>query len=364
MRSSFLLQNKIIMKIKSWYNSVAFTVLLHFTFWSAFILLPFFLRSNVDMVNAPPTRGFQHTLNVIRRSLPLTIFFNLIDIGFFYLNALVLMPRFLIRRKPLKYALITAVAVAVFTYGLYYFRLTLTGKEFVWRFPVFSFLEILFFLTVSMVYRFLSERSEYEKLAQHRENENLKTELLFLRNQISPHFMFNVINNIVALSRTQPAQVETFLIRLSELMRYMLYETQTEKVSLQKELHYLENYIHLQKLRFDEDVQVNYTNDCNDKSRLIEPMLLIPFVENAFKHGGNLNGPTVIEIAIAQKNDKIIFRVSNTFIDSPRAIKDESSGIGLQNVKRRLKLLYQNNHLLTFNISDNTYKTELILDII
>lgn len=352
------------MNTKAWYRSTGFTIAIHFTFWSAFVLLPFFLRSNVDVAGAPPAQGFQHTLNVIRKSLTLTIFFNLIDIAFFYLNALLLMPRLLSRSKPVQYIVITTICIFIFAYALYYFRLALTGKEFVWRFPVFSFLEILFFLAVSMVYRFLADRRKYDKWVQDRENENLRTELLFLRNQISPHFMFNVINNIVALSRTQPNQVETFLIRLSDLMRYMLYETKAEKVSLQKELHYLENYIHLQKLRFDEDVEIHYSEQCTDKSRLIEPMLLIPFVENAFKHGGSISGPTVITVAAKQEGNQFIFLVENTYIKNQRTLKDNSSGIGLQNVKRRLKLLYQNDHLLTFNSCGNIFKAELTLHLI
>ena len=165
---------------------------------------------------------------------------------------------------------------------------------------------------------------------------------------------FNVLNNIVALVRLKSDELEPTVLKLSSLMQYMLYETDDEKVLLISETDYLQNYIDLQKQRFGPELSLSVNFDIRENWHTIEPMLLIPFVENAFKHGNGLvNGPDII-IQLTVENNKLHFMVKNRFEESA-AIKDKTSGIGLQNVKRRLELLHPDGHELTINKENGWY---------
>ena len=173
--------------------------------------------------------------------------------------------------------------------------------------------------------------------------------------------MFNVLNSVVSLSRRKPEMVEPVVVKLSELMRYMIYETNDSIVPILKELTYLESYIDLQKIRFGDDIRIDFTHEIGPKSSSIEPMLLIPFVENAFKHGvGFIENPT-IEIELTDTAKELTFHVANKKGAVINEKKDESSGIGLANVKRRLELLYPTNHELTVTESDSDFEITLTI---
>jgi LytS/YehU family sensor histidine kinase len=203
-----------------------------------------------------------------------------------------------------------------------------------------------------------------DKLNSEKQNENLKTELSLLRSQVNPHFMFNVLNNMVALARKQSDLLEPSLIKLSSLMRYMLYETGEQKVSLLKETEYLQSYIDLQQQRFGKKLTVNVSLPPADKQYEIEPMLLIPFVENAFKHGTGLIDHPQIDISLSAQNNWLHFTVTNKYDPAATEIKDNASGIGLANVQRRLELLYSH-HKHTLNISrdSNTFAVTLKIQV-
>jgi LytS/YehU family sensor histidine kinase len=198
-----------------------------------------------------------------------------------------------------------------------------------------------------------------DKLASEKQNENLKTELSLLRSQVNPHFMFNVLNNMVALARKQSDLLEPSLIKLSSLMRYMLYETGEQKVSLEKETEYLQSYIDLQLQRFGKKLTVNVDLKTADKRYEIEPMLLIPFVENAFKHGTGLMEQAQIDISLSALNNRLFFNVKNNYDPASQEIKDDASGIGLANVQRRLELLYDHNHQLDISRNGHTFSVSL-----
>ena len=175
--------------------------------------------------------------------------------------------------------------------------------------------------------------------------------------------MFNVLNNMVALARKQSDQLEPSLIKLSSLMRYMLYDTDGEKVSLEKEIDYLQSYIDLQKQRFGKNVVIQTAFTEIDGSYNIEPMLLIPFVENAFKHGTGFMEDARIEIELRVKNSLLYFTVRNRFNIESEEVKDKTSGIGLTNVKRRLNLLYGNKQNLLISKNDGWFTTLLQLNL-
>jgi len=207
------------------------------------------------------------------------------------------------------------------------------------------------------------DRARADRIAREKQTENLKTELSLLRSQASPHFMFNVLNNMVALARKKSDLLEPSLLKFSSLMRYMLYEADEEKVLLEKEIEYLHSYIDLQQQRFGKNVQVNVDLEAVDGNYEIEPMLLIPFVENAFKHGTGMIEDAMISVQLKAEKGRINFTVQNKFAPASIEIKDKTSGIGLTNVKRRLNLLYGNKHKLAISQKDSWFNASLQLNL-
>ena len=168
------------------------------------------------------------------------------------------------------------------------------------------------------------------------------------------------MNNIAAMVRLKSDELEPTVHKLSSLMQYMLYETDEEKVILQSEIEYLQNYIDLQQQRFSEKLTLHVSLDAKETWHSIEPMLLIPFVENAFKHGTGLVQNPEIGIELKVEKDKLYFIVKNKFIRT-ETVKDKTSGIGLVNVKRRLELLYGDKHRLSINKANDLFIASLEL---
>lgn len=225
----------------------------------------------------------------------------------------------------------------------------------------FVFFPTIFFLIVSIIYRLFLDKINYEKSKSTRKAEQLTTELRFLRSQVSPHFLFNVLNNLVAMARYKSDKLEPSLLKLSGLMRYMLYESDERKVNITTEIDYLNSYIELQKLRFEDDIEILTEMDFDTSTGLsIEPMLLIPFVENAFKHGVSLVEKPFIYIRLNITGNTLNFSVRNRFSREVES-KDKDSGIGLSNVKARLKLLYKEKFTLAVDSADNIFTVDLSL---
>jgi len=287
-------------------------------------------------------------------------------LSFFYINAYFLFPKFFYPKSYGKYVLSLLFLVAgCLVLELVYFSLTGSVSFFHLRgFVLFNTFPFLFILACSTAYKMFLDRAETARQASEKETEHLKTELAFLRSQISPHFMFNVLNGMVALARKKSDLLEPSLLKLSSIMRYMLYENDEEKVSLEKELEYLQSYIDLQKQRFGKSITVTTTIQDADKQYYIEPMLLIPFVENAFKHGTGLVQDAQIHICLKAVKGILDFSVTNRFnAEESQEIKDKTSGIGLTNVYRRLKLLYKNRHSLNIKKQDGFFTVSLQLNL-
>ena len=205
------------------------------------------------------------------------------------------------------------------------------------------------------------EREQKEILA-----ERLSAELKFYRSQVSPHFLFNVLSTLISLGRKKSDLLEPSLIMLSELIRYMLYETNEKRVPISKEVEYLRSYISLQQLRFGHDnvnIETWLTVPDNEIGLTIEPMLLIPFVENAFKHGiGGIQEP-LIKIELSINNGILYFNVLNKYGENHLESKDSSSGIGLANIHSRLKLLYGGKHELEISKENSVFYSKLKLEL-
>lgn len=261
----------------------------------------------------------------------------------FYFNTQVLVPTFF---KAKRYGYFAVSHVLLFggllTFNYILFALFIGPPAHGWPGPLqFVLFPYLLVAASGVIYRLVQDKLQEERGRQERENESLKTEMALLRMQVSPHFMFNVLNNMVALARKRSTELEPSLIKLSSLMRYMLYEAEG-KVPLEKELEYLQNYIDLQRQRFAGSMAVTVEEGARDASLEIEPMLLIPFVENAFKHGGDELGEGSIRIAWKTMAGILSFSVQNSFGRQA----DKTPGIGLVNVRRRLDLLYKDRYIL------------------
>ena len=340
---------------KNLFSRKWFLVVLQVVAWLLLFSLPFLLKPNQS---PPPGKP--------EPSGGISLFYavnNLFWILFFYLNALVLILKILYRKKFPAYVLAQVLCfiamVAISWMNTLWLR---DGAHFNLRAHfLITFFFFIFMLATSTAIRMGIDRIRAEKLADERENENLKTELTLLRSQVSPHFMFNVLNNMVALARKKSDLLEPSLIKLSSLMRYMLYDVEGEKVSLEKEIEYLENYIDLQKQRISKSIHINTDFTDVDRNYEIEPMLLIPFVENAFKHGTGLVENAGIDMVLRAKNNVLQFDVRNRYRELEFEIKDKTSGIGLANVKRRLNLLYGKRHNLKVEKLDGWFNISLTI---
>lgn len=297
-------------------------------------------------------------------------YFGLINIAIFYINYLIILPKLLNKKKYLWCALSMILLVLVgglFKYGLakVFEDIVLvrgTKKEYHLSFKDYYLGALFigcFFIFLSTAFKFMVDWFVNEKVKSNLENEKLTAELAFLKSQINPHFLFNTLNNIYSLAYQHSEKTPAAILKLSEIMRYMLYESNEELVDLSKEIRYLENYIELQKLRFKNHAFVNLVITGMAQNQKIMPLVLISFVENAFKHGVATEEQNPIDIYIKIEPDKIIFKVSNKVNQSN---KDESGGIGLLNVKRRLDLFYKDHYCLKIENNSGFYAAELQLD--
>ena len=186
-------------------------------------------------------------------------------------------------------------------------------------------------------------------------------ELALLRSQINPHFLFNTLNNIYSLVYKKSEDAPEAVMKMASIMRYMLYDATTDKVLLEKEIEYLKSFIELEKLRIIHRDFVELTISGDVEGRTMAPMLLIPFVENAFKHGSrNVSNPG-IRINLSVGTNQIMFEVSNHVRKNPTIAKDQVGGIGLSNIRRRLNLLYPGKHQLEISSNEETYNVQLML---
>jgi two-component system LytT family sensor kinase len=231
--------------------------------------------------------------------------------------------------------------------------------------PPIAILPFAFVIMVSVCFRLYTDKQDRDRLIEERERIHLKTELEFLSSQISPHFMFNLLNTLVAMARKKSELLEPSLIRLSQLMRYMLYDNDAAQISLANEVEYLKNYINLQLLRFADDIKINLYLSGAFERYTIAPMLLIPFVENAFKHGiGTLEEPIIdVLLSIPEDKDELHMMVVNGIAPMGISAQEASSGIGLVNVRRRLELLYPSRHSLTVEQTKDTFTVKLQIDL-
>jgi two-component system LytT family sensor kinase len=311
--------------------------------------------------------GVSNSTITLKGLLILFLLFGAINISLFYLNFLVFIPRFLDKKKYGRYILI--LLVTVIAYGFFKYGVAVLFKPYVltrMKGEITSFASYFFstFFTsiimcfLGVVLRFSIDWFLNGRIQRDLENQRLSAELSFLKSQINPHFLFNSLNSIYSLAYQRSETTPEAILKLSEIMRYMLYESNDNKVDLEKEVHYLQNYIDLQKIRFGHKAFVEFEVSGEITKERIAPLLLISFIENAFKHGVANDPLSPIKMLLRVEDGHLDFQLENKKHTNNR---DASGGIGLSNVKRRLNLLYPNRYKLDIQDEVNSYACHLSL---
>lgn len=326
----------------------------HVLMWGFFFVFPMLFSDE----------GINYPRLAIRNWVPL--FFAMVV---FYTNFLYLVDRFLVRKKIVVFFIINICLLILCIWAIHLTRGMLLadfmGERFYPRNPLrmiwfrhgFSMLStIVISIALRVTGRWYAEESKRKKM----ENEHLKSELTYLRYQLQPHFFFNTLNNIYALVEKDPSMAQASIHQLSKLMRYLLYESGAEKVSLAKEVNFLKSYISLMALRVPKHVRIDIRLPEVQDQVQVAPLLFVSLVENAFKHGIHATLPGFIHIVLKVEKRQLIFMVENSKFPKP-ASDQSGSGIGLQNLQKRLDILYPGSHTFTSDNDENMYKTTLML---
>jgi two-component system, LytTR family, sensor kinase len=295
----------------------------------------------------------------------------------FYINYIWLIPLFLSKRKFLHYFLFTFLML-VFTYSaneLYDMRVN--KKDTVLKYSAGNinrqhqkkspryrgYNSVLFcfaILGLGTSIRVTQNWYENEKQKKEMENQKLGAELSLLKSQINPHFFFNTLNSIYSLAIIKSDKTPEAIIKLSGIMRYIIYNTERKLVPLSKEVEYIANYIELQQLRLPVQIKVVFITDLQKES-VIEPLLILPFVENAFKHATDTEKGGTILVSVTQVNNQLKLHVENPLSDNGSDDNSDTTGTWMSNTLRRLQLLYDKNFSLTTGPVNNQYVIDLIL---
>jgi len=285
----------------------------------------------------------------------------------FYLNYFFLIPKFLFSKKRWLYPLVLLLTITVvflllgilFVFsGVVHETISKTGMAVEKIIPVILINAVSLWL-LAIVSSALW--TIYNRLREA-ENEKLSAQIASLKSQINPHFLFNTLNNIYATALDTSPKAADMVDKLSEMMRYTMKDTQLDFVLLEDEINYINNFIELQKLRLDKSVKLECDIIENVPSLQIAPMLLIPFVENAFKHGVNSEQKSHIRIEIVMNKTEFQLIVTNNKVNVQRDIS-ERSGLGIENTKHRLNLIYPSKHLLVINDTEKQFIVSLYINL-
>ncbi len=272
-----------------------------------------------------------------------------------WINHFILIPYFFDKKRYVIYGLLLIASIFLVAYLEAYTKNNWSGvtKTFLFHFYTTGTGMAAFFLRRNMIIQ--RENTEKEKLQK-------EMELTYLKEQVNPHFLFNSLNSIYSLSREQSPETPDLVMQLSELMRYQLESSKNDTVLLKEELEFIENYLLLEEKRLSKRCAIEFLIDGDFLDLRIAPMLLIPFIENAVKHGAqSTNNQSSIDISTSIKNSTLQFCVVNS---KPSQVSiSHREGLGLENVRRRLKLLYPNSHELKIDDREKEYRVNLSIDL-
>ena len=299
--------------------------------------------------------------------------FGVLNVSLFYINYIFLIPELIKKRKKywlfifVFFLLIVASAIVKTTIAVLnpadMMGYQMGGKRAEYSVNEYVFAKALiagFFLVSSSIISFIVDWFSSQRIQRNLESERREMELQFLKSQLNPHFLFNSLNNIYSLAYQKSDKTADAVMKLSEIMRYMIYESNTPTVALSKEVDYLKNYIELQKIRFKDGAYIEMTLNGEIDDQKIVPLMLISFVENAFKHGVVTDPAEPVKIEIIANQKILHFSVINK---KNNQNKDAQGGVGLPNVERRLQLIYPDRYKLNVVNSATHYTCELMIDI-
>ncbi|MCU0390257.1 MAG: histidine kinase [Thermoflexibacter sp.] len=331
----------------------------HILFWFAYYVFRVLIYG--DVVNT-----YKNVIYVQFLELPVKIIVV-------YINLYILIPKFLKEKKTVFYLIAFNLIVIIggllqqrvilfcMSLGIYDFNYKLfTARKF-----LIICSHIYSILAITTVIKVLKDAYYNLQINQALIQAKLENELKFLKAQINPHFFFNTLNNLYALTLKKSDQAPEVVLKLSELMSYMIYEAKYDLVSLEKEVDYLKSYMSLEKLRFGDELKIDFQVDGILSGVNIPPLILLPFVENAFKHGVHQDIDKVwIRINLIIKDESLVFKVENSQLKRQQVsqIADKGGGIGLNNIRRRLELLYEQDFELKISDNEDIYSVELRLN--
>ncbi len=298
-------------------------------------------------------------------------------IGLVYFNMYYLMPRYLLQKRYLEFffylLLLMALITALMQFVLLPFLIhpmfcptTCTEDNLTFYRFVKNGVNISYVVAITAVIALLKNWYSHQQAARDLTQDKLEAELKVLKGQIHPHFLFNTLNSLYSLTLKKSDNAPEVVLKLSSLMDYMLYAANAATVPLEKELEYIRNYISLERIRYGERVDVCFTETGSITGRQVAPMMLLPFVENAFKHGVSTEtGNAWIRIDVKVQENKLVLLVENCKCGerASHSTRDMASGIGLKNLRRRLELLYEGCYTLETEDEPDSYAARLELDL-
>lgn len=331
----------------------------HFIAWGLLLMVPFLSSYKVIKSFVPPGGHV---------SLAPVIILILVLIVIFYFNYFFLIPKFLLLKKHLLYVstLVLSIGTAFFLSKIFLNLSASNPIQYATINPLLIKIEPIFrangflLLIISILGSIALTINNHLRQI---EKEKLSAQISSLKSQINPHFLFNTLNNIYATAIDQSPQTADMIDKLSEMMRYTMKETQNDFVPLDEEINYIHNFIELQKLRLESQVHFEFTVEGDFSGFQIAPMLLIPFVENAFKHGVNSEQNSDIRINIKVNESELHLLIANNKVKTQSGIT-EHNGLGIENTKHRLKLIYPSKHLLTIKETEEDFTVSLHINLL
>lgn len=296
----------------------------------------------------------------------INVFFPLLAI--YFLNFFLLIPRYLFGKdKKWFYVINAAIIIGLLTVkmvrafsGRADFRPEVSVPALVLSFTITSLVSDLVVIMLAVGIRYMLRWNEMQIKLKEEEKRKKEAELTWLTYQLNPHFLFNTMNNISSLTQIDPDQAQESIGRLSDILRYALYETDKRTVPLAGEIDFMKDYIDLMKLRCNSMTQVSVNLRCPEGNVTVAPLLYISLIENAFKHGINARQESFVNIYLGAEGKDLVFECANSLFE--KAANDEiGSGIGLENLKQRLELLYEGKYSFEQEIKDGTYSVRLVL---
>jgi sensor histidine kinase YesM len=330
--------------------------LLHISFWSVYTSFFFYSISS---------RPELDTTMALNRAAFLVAF----NMAAAYMNYFIFLPRFLKHRRIGQYLIEFAIPFILLTTARLHLQryvidgYTYTEKYFYSNIYIVQMSATSLFIVIFVgMLRFAKDWFELEAKKKELENEKLVAELSFLKEQINPHFLFNTLNNIYYLAYTKSDNTTEVIAKLSQMMRYMIYESNYSQVELSKEIEYMQNYVSLERLRLNEQVPIDFKVEGDPGGIKVAPLILITFLENAFKHGANgSNKNAWINLSIKVSGKECVYSVENSKGVNGVHSEHGKSGIGLQNVRRRLELTYPEKYDLDVKDLSDKYSVRLKL---